>query len=275
MLPSCMSLFIALAISHVGSWGQIDAWGYSQKDSQKFIGNGLDGKAPLEHRLVLSQVPLAHAVEPTEEVPNMRPYPLLGVAVDLTYPIPVVIPRPGGLRPRVVHCLVAPPHPGQSVVPFPLVGVHHGPLQRRALDDLLQLRRVGVVEHLRAEFTGLPPDHPGDRRAVVLERAVAPATVGTPSGRVRRVVVRDACYETGCQALSIKTRMTRGSACYSCSRHQIGSAIASEGRRLFCAGPGPQGVTTRYPQLADPRWLRPDSLRSTCRSGSTWTSSKH
>src|SRR5512135_1876987 len=56
-----------------GSWGQIDAWGYSQKDSQKFIGNGLDGKAPLEHRLVLSQVPLAHAVEPTEEVPNMRP----------------------------------------------------------------------------------------------------------------------------------------------------------------------------------------------------------
>lgn len=58
---------------YTGSWGQIDAWGYSQKDSQKFIGNGLDGKAPLEHRLVLSQVPLAHAVEPTEEVPNMRP----------------------------------------------------------------------------------------------------------------------------------------------------------------------------------------------------------
>src|SRR5512135_2943019 len=118
-----------------------------------------------------------------------------------------------------------------------------------------------------------------DRRNAILDEVLAFNRDRKPK-RVRLKLQRMdegpfPCYETGCQALPIKTRMTRGSACYSCSRHQIGSAIASEGRRLFCAGPGPQGVTTRYPQLADPRWLRPDSLRSTCRSGSTWTSSKH
>src|SRR5205807_2537296 len=110
-------------VSTVGSWGRIGARGYPQQDSQEFIRNGLDAKAPLEHRLVLGQVPLAHPVEPTEEVTNLRPQPLLRVTVDLTHPVPVVVPRPRGLRPRVIHRLVGPPHPGQSVVPLPLVGV--------------------------------------------------------------------------------------------------------------------------------------------------------
>src|SRR5262245_5694408 len=96
----------------VGSWGQIGAWGYPQQNSQEFISNGLDAEAPLEDSLVLGQVPLAHAVEPTEEVANVGPQPLLRIAVDLTYPVPVVIPRPRGLRSRVIHRLVDAPHPG-------------------------------------------------------------------------------------------------------------------------------------------------------------------
>jgi hypothetical protein len=57
----------------VGSWGRIGARGYPQQDSQKFISDGLDAEAPLEDRLVLGEIPLAHAVEPAQEVPNVRP----------------------------------------------------------------------------------------------------------------------------------------------------------------------------------------------------------
>src|SRR3954454_14340500 len=113
---------------------QRSAWPYPQKGPQEFIGHALDVVAPLEDRLVLRQVPLAHPAEPTQEVPHPRPDPLLRVAVDLAHPVPVVVPRPGGLRPRVVHRLVTPLHPGKAVFPLPLVGVDHRPLQRRTPD---------------------------------------------------------------------------------------------------------------------------------------------
>src|SRR3954470_22660371 len=48
----------------------------------------------------------------------------------------------------------------------------------------------------------------------------------------RRGGVTPPCYEAGCQAVSIESRSLRGSACYSCSKHRVGSAIANEGRRL-------------------------------------------
>src|SRR5512135_1010693 len=193
--------------------------------------------------------------------------------MHLTNAVSVVVPRPLPLG--VADRGVAAAHRGEPVVPAPLIGVDRDHRPTRTPHDPLQRRAVGVLDDGQADLPALPSHHPADRWAVVLPAPVAGGLVGPPPRRVLRVAVRHTCYETGCQALSIKTRMTRGSACYSCSRHQIGSAIASEGRRLFCAGRGPQGVTTRYPQLADPRWLRPDSLRSTCRSGSTWTSSKH
>src|SRR5262249_50355624 len=41
------------------------------------------------------------------------------------------------------------------------------------------------------------------------------------------------CYEAGCQVARIESRSLRGSACYSCSGHRVGSAIANEGRHLF------------------------------------------
>src|SRR5512135_3110907 len=95
-----------------GSWGRTGARANSQQNSQEFIGDALDAVAPLEDRLVLRQIPLAHAIEPTQEVPHARPQTLLRVAVNLTHTVPVIVPRPGGLRPRVVHRLVDPPHLG-------------------------------------------------------------------------------------------------------------------------------------------------------------------
>jgi hypothetical protein len=74
------------------------------------------------------------------------------------------------------------------------------------------------------------------------------------------------CYEAGCQVAWIESRSLRGSACYSCSGHRVGSAIANEGRHLFTrviARRGRDAVTS----LADPRWLGVVPLRLTSRSG--------
>src|SRR3954462_8463673 len=112
--------------------------------------------APLEDRLVLRQVPLAHAPERPQEIPKTRPGALHRVAMHLADPVAVVVPSPGRLRPRVLHRHADPTHPGEPAVAPPLVGGDRLPLQRPAADDLFQRLTGGAAENLRAELARLP-----------------------------------------------------------------------------------------------------------------------
>ena len=133
----------------------------------------LDVVAPLEDRHVLVQVLLAHPAERPQEVPQPRPQPLLRVVVDLAHPVPVVVPRPlprgvADRRPRRARSRPA----GRT---------------RRHSSVLTRRRRLGSPRappgsasrrRRAARPTAGPaplsrPDHPADRRPVVVPGAVA------------------------------------------------------------------------------------------------------
>src|SRR5262249_32766610 len=99
-----------------------------------------------------------------------------GVVVHLAYPVAVVVPRPLPVPRRVPAGVPLPVYP---VVPRPLVGVQHAPLDRLLVHQLLEFGCRGRAEHLQPRLTGLAPDHRGHRRPVGAEGAVAGTLVST------------------------------------------------------------------------------------------------
>ena len=78
-----------LSVKHFGSYGYfivVEAEGLAE-----FGGYGLCVAPPLMHGAVLVEVPLAHAPEGAQQVPQAGPQPLDGVGVDLAR----ARPRPG------------------------------------------------------------------------------------------------------------------------------------------------------------------------------------
>src|SRR4051812_6629858 len=100
--------------------------------------------APLEHRHVLRQTPLAHPPERPQEVSQPRPRPLHRVAMLLTPPVTVGVDRITAPRTRVVYRHVDPAVTAAApVVAAPLVGVHRRPREARPVHELVQLVRTG------------------------------------------------------------------------------------------------------------------------------------
>src|SRR5512142_959465 len=122
-----------------------------------------------------------------------RPDPLHGVAVHLSDPVAVIVPRE--FAPIMVHRRMPSAAAAQRVVPVPVLGVHHrtrlGGGQDRGVD---QLGRRAPMSHPEPHPATASADHPGDRRPVGLPGAVALGLVRTPPRRVVGVGVRHPLY---------------------------------------------------------------------------------
>src|SRR5512135_72416 len=172
-----------------GSYNQFGGSRASEQYPQELVGDRLEVVRPLENDDVLFSVRFVDTPGRPEEVPKPRPDPLHGVAVHLSDPVAVIVPRE--FAPIMVHRRMPSAAAAQRVVPVPVIGVHRrtrlGGGQDRGVDPL---GRPAPMSHPEPHPATASADHPGDRRPVGLPGAVALGLVRTPPRRIVGVGVR-------------------------------------------------------------------------------------
>ena len=231
-------------------------WGLdAQEGPQELVGHRLEVVGPLEDRHVLRQVPLVHAPERPQEVPQPRPDPLQRVAVHLADPVAVVVPRPlarrvadrrvpaarspaGGRSPATRRCRPSPPAASSATT--------SASSSRRSARSTTRSRTCPTAR----------PTTPATGGRSLAKVPWPRPLVGPPPRRVVGVGVRDAFFPPR----SGTSRRPRPPA----SSSGLGSA-ASQRRRLEPV-PQPQQVLAVCAPARGPaaRWGRPGR----CRGGS-------
>src|SRR5262249_51404888 len=142
---------------------------------------------------VVVEPPLAHAAERSEEVAKAEPEAFHRVVVNLAYAVAVVVARV--LAAAVIHGGVGAARGGGGGGRGPSRGQGRGGGAPTGEDDEGFERTSRTAEGLPHHgFSGLAPEGTEDRRAVVLERAVAVERMGAAAWRVAGIRMPPALF---------------------------------------------------------------------------------
>ena len=96
------------------------------------------------HSEILLKVDLVHAAEGAKKIAESRPQPFVGVDVNLTDSVSIVIACPDTLARRMANGDMLALRLGQMLVGAPFVGIDSGALSRRLQDAGLKIPSCAV-----------------------------------------------------------------------------------------------------------------------------------
>ena len=147
---------------------------------------------PLKHGDILGQVLFMDTPESTQEVAQAGPNAFQRVAMNLPYPIAIIIP--GILANGMTHRPVPATCAGDVIVGTTFIGVEGAARLGATLNFGLDCGLLRIIADLQADLTRLTPNNAQDGRAVILFRAFPRTLVGSPAGRIVRFLMGGALY---------------------------------------------------------------------------------